>query len=154
LKFDADDSIACNKMIYGIRYKCLMCSDFDLCMHCEALPISVHPDTHVLCKIKSGIVTASHPLFRAMNSLDTEISHEESPQVSLDRDSVPTISITKTVSLEQTAEKVLPDIPKSPYMSERTASPLQYAAKTDVPLLKAIFLSDNNMPDGALLTSA
>jgi hypothetical protein len=65
---------------------------------------------------------------------------------------MPTISITKTVSLEQTVEKILPEIPESPYLSERTAGPLLHLSeRPPVPVLKAIFLSDNNMPDGTLI---
>ncbi|KAK0208907.1 hypothetical protein DFS33DRAFT_1306348 [Desarmillaria ectypa] len=47
---------ACNKSIYGVRYKCMHheCPDFDLCERCEAMPISVHPPNHPLLKMKSA----------------------------------------------------------------------------------------------------
>ncbi|KAF8310387.1 hypothetical protein DL93DRAFT_2044762, partial [Clavulina sp. PMI_390] len=45
---------SCKTHIIGIRYKCLhpMCADVDLCAHCEALPIPVHPVDHPLVKFK------------------------------------------------------------------------------------------------------
>ncbi|KAK0481541.1 hypothetical protein IW261DRAFT_1471201 [Armillaria novae-zelandiae] len=47
---------ACNRSIYGVRYKCMHheCPDFDLCERCEAMPISVHPPNHPLLKMKSA----------------------------------------------------------------------------------------------------
>ncbi|KAK0199026.1 hypothetical protein F5146DRAFT_919527 [Armillaria mellea] len=47
---------ACNRSIYGVRYKCMHheCPDFDLCDRCEAMPISVHPPNHPLLKMKSA----------------------------------------------------------------------------------------------------
>jgi len=40
----------CNSRIVGIRYKCVVCPDFDLCESCEAK--NEHPAEHVLMKIK------------------------------------------------------------------------------------------------------
>ncbi|KAK0466362.1 uncharacterized protein EV420DRAFT_1261217 [Desarmillaria tabescens] len=47
---------ACNRSIFGVRYKCMHheCPDFDLCERCEAMPISVHPPNHPLLKMKSA----------------------------------------------------------------------------------------------------
>ena len=35
--------------VRGIRYKCTVCGDFDICQTCESM--DVHPE-HVLCKIR------------------------------------------------------------------------------------------------------
>lgn len=50
---------ACGKQIVGARYKCLhpSCPDYDLCEDCEALPIDVHPSSHVMVKAKQLVHT-------------------------------------------------------------------------------------------------
>ncbi|KAH7914718.1 hypothetical protein BJ138DRAFT_999464 [Hygrophoropsis aurantiaca] len=46
---------SCKATIAGVRYKCMhpSCPDFDLCGHCEALPIAVHPPIHPMLKMKT-----------------------------------------------------------------------------------------------------
>lgn len=161
---------ACNKMIYGFRYKCLVCPDFDLCMHCEALPIVVHPDTHVLCKIKSNTITASHPVFRSLVSLENETGFikgttyqpEYQRSSPTEYDKLPTASVCKSefsapatkVATDRESEKGLPDIPNSPLMSERTTTPLaRIPSLLSAPVLRGTFISDNNMPDGKYVCS-
>ena len=39
----------CKEFVRGIRYKCSVCGDFDLCETCEA--VDVHPE-HALLKIR------------------------------------------------------------------------------------------------------
>lgn len=43
----------CGEVICGIRYKCVNCSDYDLCAACEAQ--NVHNSTHLFLKIKKPI---------------------------------------------------------------------------------------------------
>jgi hypothetical protein len=38
--------------IRGVRYKCTLCRDFDLCEDCEANPVTGHDPTHILLKIR------------------------------------------------------------------------------------------------------
>jgi len=45
----------CNNDIYGVRYKCGNCPDYDLCGNCEALPEPVHAPSHIFLKIRKPI---------------------------------------------------------------------------------------------------
>ena len=49
---------SCNKIIYGVRYKCMHadCPDYDLCDGCEAHPISQHNPKHPMLKMRSPSV--------------------------------------------------------------------------------------------------
>ena len=41
-----------NDYIRGVRYKCTVCHDFDLCEDCEANPVTGHDPAHILLKIR------------------------------------------------------------------------------------------------------
>jgi len=43
---------SCDEVVYGIRYKCSICHDFDLCEKCERIP-NVHTFNHAFLKIKN-----------------------------------------------------------------------------------------------------
>ncbi|KZP03102.1 hypothetical protein FIBSPDRAFT_1020173 [Athelia psychrophila] len=44
----------CKQRVFGVRYQCTECPDYDLCASCEALPIPVHSPAHPMVKIKSA----------------------------------------------------------------------------------------------------
>jgi len=69
----------CSKAIYGIRYKCMHpeCPDFDLCEGCEAFPISMHPDTHPLLKMRSPSTIVPTVYRVGQTNL---INHEDAPR--------------------------------------------------------------------------
>lgn len=54
---------SCNKIIYGVRYKCMHpdCPDYDLCDGCEAHPISQHNPKHPMLKMRSPSATVPRP---------------------------------------------------------------------------------------------
>ncbi|RUP48528.1 hypothetical protein BC936DRAFT_144435 [Jimgerdemannia flammicorona] len=41
----------CNRKIFGPRYKCIDCPDYDLCVKCEASSSKTHDPRHIFCKI-------------------------------------------------------------------------------------------------------
>ncbi|KAF9439218.1 hypothetical protein BGZ76_008584 [Entomortierella beljakovae] len=45
----------CHNEIFGVRYKCGNCQDYDLCGNCEALPEPVHNSDHIFLKIRKPI---------------------------------------------------------------------------------------------------
>eukprot|EP01114_Cavostelium_apophysatum_P005578 TRINITY_DN1676_c0_g1_i1.p1 TRINITY_DN1676_c0_g1~~TRINITY_DN1676_c0_g1_i1.p1 ORF type:complete len:437 (-),score=85.77 TRINITY_DN1676_c0_g1_i1:26-1336(-) len=54
----------CKQQIYGIRYKCGHCEDFDLCESCESA--RPHERNHVFLKIYDPVMTLSGPLLPEM----------------------------------------------------------------------------------------
>lgn len=67
--------------IRGIRYKCSVCSNYDLCESCEQQP-EIHPVSHPLCKIKSPRKCSEHQT--ALNPLMLILSmfqHMSSEQI-------------------------------------------------------------------------
>ncbi|KAF9345753.1 hypothetical protein BGX26_002772 [Mortierella sp. AD094] len=60
----------CDNEIYGVRYKCGNCVDYDLCGNCEALPEPIHDPNHIFLKIRKPIstrTTVSTPLLPNMH---------------------------------------------------------------------------------------
>ncbi|KAG8184254.1 hypothetical protein JTE90_019492 [Oedothorax gibbosus] len=56
----------CDQIIQGIRYKCVNCSDFDLCQECESLPY-IHNAYHMFLKVR-------HPLPLRLKPVDEPTS--------------------------------------------------------------------------------
>jgi len=124
-------------------------------MHCEALPIPVHPDTHPLCKIKSDIMTANHPLFQSLASIQLNgnvLSNEEVHHTAVGNPGITDVDSEKELSKvlpdapRQITEDVLPKVPTMSLLEENAAR-----AAVLEPVYKATFLSDNNMPDGQII---
>ncbi|KAF9950788.1 hypothetical protein BGZ72_007595 [Mortierella alpina] len=45
----------CDNAIFGVRYKCGNCPDYDLCGNCESSPVFLHDPNHVFIKIRKPI---------------------------------------------------------------------------------------------------
>lgn len=58
----------CNGEVRGVRYKCCVCRDYDLCSKCEALE-HAHTDGHLFVKIKTPICRLSGPVHASPLSL-------------------------------------------------------------------------------------
>ncbi|KAG9320083.1 hypothetical protein KVV02_003328 [Mortierella alpina] len=51
----------CDNAIFGVRYKCGNCPDYDLCGNCESSPVSLHDPNHVFIKIRKPICNRQTP---------------------------------------------------------------------------------------------
>jgi len=77
---------SCGSQIHGLRYKCVVCVEFDLCEACEATENN-HPIDHPLMKIKvplpptfQGIHAVSAGLHQCRGHL-TKVFDQSSPQI-------------------------------------------------------------------------
>ena len=66
----------CEKIIMGVRYKCIQCDDFDLCEDCEGAN-SGHDATHVFAKLKTTEQTIPKPS-KPASECDVVAPQEES----------------------------------------------------------------------------
>jgi hypothetical protein len=55
---------SCDKDIYGIRYKCSVCPDYDLCSECENVNLekNFHPQEHFFLKINKPVPFVHKPI--------------------------------------------------------------------------------------------
>ncbi|KAI9283010.1 hypothetical protein BC943DRAFT_328101 [Umbelopsis sp. AD052] len=167
----------CDKWIYGIRYKCGNCEDFDLCSKCEAT--EEHNPHHVFLKVKkplnkmlSNIVPLLPSLYQEKREFPSfappQMKQREGAQsittASLPRS--PNASSSRTVDqssvneldckLERLSVRSLPSVASSstPILekpSEVSAS--ASVASLSQPELFARFVDDVNIPDGTIVAA-
>lgn len=51
----------CDGKVFGFRYKCTVCPDYDLCSKCEAIDPPVHNENHALTKYRTPVVRSNQP---------------------------------------------------------------------------------------------
>ncbi|KAG0087268.1 hypothetical protein BGZ93_011062 [Podila epicladia] len=165
----------CDNDIFGIRYKCANCPDFDLCGNCEASPTPRHDPTHVFLKIRKPIphqTIPSHPLLpnlykRGWETLVcchpqatgqkcpvgdvviaslTSPSPQESRPVAVDSLVIPTLPEIVT----STFTKITPVTASSSSSSSSSVADSMVSARQE-PEYHAVFVKDINIFDGTVI---
>lgn len=120
----------CNGPIYGARYKCGNCRDYDLCSVCEVVSENLHDKDHVFLKFKKPLeyfIDCSKPL---LESLYTKERVHRPSCVSTPSSTIQTPGCTLNQQT-QTGSSISNDVSSS--------------------LLKATFVEDVTIPDGTVL---
>jgi len=82
----------CDADIYGVRYKCSNCSNFDLCETCETLwnsDFSIHDVSHVFLKIYTPLpelYTCSRLVKHNLYDIEAKDNNNEKNQVEVDKE--------------------------------------------------------------------
>ncbi|CAO3663465.1 unnamed protein product [Umbelopsis ramanniana] len=167
----------CEKWIYGVRYKCGNCEDFDFCSKCEAT--EEHNPHHVFLKVKTPvnrILSNIVPLLPSLYQDKKEFPSFAPPQMqqregaqsittaSLPRS--PKASSSRTVDqssvneldckLERLSVRSLPSVASS--SAPIVEKPSEVSANASVaslsqPELFARFVDDVNIPDGTIVAA-
>ncbi|KAF9095829.1 hypothetical protein BGX23_012562 [Mortierella sp. AD031] len=133
----------CNNDIYGVRYKCGNCADYDLCGNCEALPQPIHDPTHIFLKIRRPIA----PRLAAATPLLPCLYHKGWGKA-LKAQSAPAPIEKKYASPVDQKCPALSACKPTPNVSNTTPASLPPA-----PTLNGIFVKDITLKDGSAVQS-
>ncbi|KAG0100398.1 hypothetical protein BGZ93_001862, partial [Podila epicladia] len=147
----------CNNDIYGVRYKCGNCADYDLCGNCEALPEPVHDSTHIFLKIRKPIamrMATATPLLPNMYQkgwgktvcYHPQITGKLCPMADIANFSRDALTQTAVATLASTSTSTSEPLPVNNDFLEEVSARL--SPKLDV---TAMFVKDVNIPDGFVL---
>uniref|UniRef100_A0A0N5CAK1 ZZ-type domain-containing protein n=1 Tax=Strongyloides papillosus TaxID=174720 RepID=A0A0N5CAK1_STREA len=67
---------SCNRKVAGIRYKCLVCDDYDLCQYCERQ--NIHDSSHVMLRFARPVDSNSRKYLNSINQHTNDETTESS----------------------------------------------------------------------------
>ncbi|KAK9459366.1 uncharacterized protein V1516DRAFT_512607 [Lipomyces oligophaga] len=100
---DGPSCVNATSCIVGVRYKCAICPDFDLCESCEALPLNTHNITHPMIKMRTPIRGIS---VEALVGKDGEEIKEE-VQIEVEKQEEEQSELESDIEIVQDVEKKL-----------------------------------------------
>ncbi|CAM1500967.1 Fc.00g101290.m01.CDS01 [Cosmosporella sp. VM-42] len=153
--------------IRGVRYKCAVCPDLDLCANCEASPSNTHNKTHPLIKFKTPVrhvsvsTTGEHQdgkKMRVMGDRNPSNSRSTETVSPSQGNSMNTVQTVVDVKPEPTPTEKAPEpelkqetfVPEVEEAKEAESSVENIRKQIDERDLRAVFLRDT-IEDGTIL---
>eukprot|EP01137_Pigoraptor_chileana_P006831 Opistho-2@3360 len=134
----------CQSWIRGVRYRCGMCDDFDLCDGCES--VVVHDESHVFVKLRKMVSCKSGPLLLAnfvpITAIPRDCAHAWQLQ---QQASLASATLEQADIASRTRTDALPQRPRSHSVGDGVS------ASSDVKAYLARFVRDVACADGTVV---